>query len=230
MTKTAKLPFKLDTITANQFHYIPVIPENNHWLIFLRNNGEEGKKLGQKFIDSLLKIKTENESGEFDTNGTENPNCAGLIFEKWHGLLQEERQILKSQIENFYSLRNEWDKFVSTSSNELGIQREKFEQLIDNPYEQDFELGKKIEEYHEEGKRLSEGLFNLNNQLNDDAISVVISKRFGIDWTTAETNLLHPKMKQAISDFISNERLGWEESQSSDISSQLSKEDEGEGI
>lgn len=210
MTTSSKLPFTLDTLKASESHYIPVIPENNHWLIYLRNNGEAGRKLGQKIIDSLLTVKTENQTGEFNPNGQPNKKFAGLVLEKWHGLLQEERQVLKSQIEEYFNLSNEWDKFVAQGSNELDLEPDTFQGLIDNPYEEGFDLGQKIEQqYLETGKQLAQKLFDLNTQLNDDAIVIVLKKRLNAEWTNEETALLHPDMKKAISDFISNERQGW---------------------
>lgn len=205
-----KMPFNLDTLSANEVHYIPVIPDNNHWLIYLKNNGSEGKKLGNKIISELLVFKTENEHGDFDVNGQENESCAGIVFEKWHGLLQEERQILKSQIEEYFEMKNEWEKFVAEGSNQLEIELDLFENLIDNPYSKGYELGQKIEPFLERGKKIAEDLFKLNTSLSTYAIGAVIPKRLGISWTEEETELLHPQMRQAISDFISKERLGWQ--------------------
>ena len=58
-------------------------------------------------------------------------------------------------------------------------------------------------------RELALKLTKLETRLNEDAIAVVMRKRFGIDWSKKETEMLHEGMKKALSEFISNEQNGW---------------------
>ena len=189
MSKT-KLPFKLDTIAADR-HFISIYPENKQWLIILK-----GTELGDKLC-SLLEPSEVRE------------DIYGLWLDKIHGLYQEERQLLEEQIESYYNEKLSFDKFVATVAKALELDTDATLDLLDNPYKNGLETGEKIEPFLPEFRTIATKLVKLETRLNEDAIAVVMRKRFGIEWSKEETEMLHEGMKKALSDFISNEQKGW---------------------
>lgn len=189
---TSKLPFKLETLAADR-HFIPIYPENKQWLIVLK-----GTELGEK-ICSLL------ESSEHDKQ------IIGLYLDKIYGLYQEERQLLEKQIEEYRQELLNYRKFIATVAKALEVDQEAVTELLDAPYSDGLEQGEKLEPFLPQFQSLAKSLLRLESNLNEDAIAVVMAKRFKCKWTKEETEMLHEGMKKALSDFISNEQKGWEE-------------------
>lgn len=193
MTAKLKLPFKLETLEADRA-FIPIYPENKQWLIVLK-----GTELGDKLCSLIEPIE-------------EDENVYGLWLDKIYGLYQEERQLLEEQIESYYNEKLSFDKFVATVAKALELDTEATLDLLDNPYKNGLETGEKIEPFLPEFRAIATKLIKLETRLNEDAIAVVMRKRFGIDWTKEETEMLHDGMKKALSDFIGNEQKGWDNS------------------
>lgn len=184
------LPFKLETLQADR-HFIPVYPKNKQWLIVLK-----GTELGDKLC-SLLQTSEDND------------DSVGLYLDKIYGLYQEERQLLEEQIENYYNEKLTFQKHIAKVAQVLGVENDKAIELLDDPYSDGIELGEKLEPFLENFRELALKLTKLETRLNEDAIAVVMRKRFGIDWSKKETEMLHEGMKKALSEFISNEQNGW---------------------
>ena len=191
MSKT-KLPFELKTLVADR-HFISVYPDNKQWLIVL-----QGTELGDKLC-SLLKPSSEDE------------NVVGLWLDKIHGLYQEERQLLEEQIEGYYNEKLEFQKYVATVAKALEVSNDEAINLLDDPYSDGLDVGEKLEPFVSDFREIALKLTKLESRLNEDAIAVMMSKRFGIAWTKEETEQLHEGMKKALSEFISNEQRGWQE-------------------
>ena len=202
----AKLPFNLDTLEADRA-FIPIYPENKQWLIVLK-----GTELGDKLCSLLEPLESE-EDGVY-----------GLWLDKIYGLYQEERQLLEEQIENYYNEKLTFQKHIAKVAQALGVDNDKAIELLDDPYSDGIEQGEKLEPFLENFRELALKLTKLETRLNEDAIAVVMRKRFKIQWTKEETEMLHEGMKKALSEFISNEQKGWTEK--SVVGSSSSRESE----
>lgn len=186
-----KLPFKLDTLEADR-HFIPIYPDNKQWLVVLR-----GTELGDKLCGLL-------------DSSTEDKSIVGLWLDKIYGLYQEERQLLEQQIEDYYNEKLSFQKFIAKIAKVLNLANDDVIELLDDPYKDGLELGEKLEPFLADFRELALKLTKLESRLNEDAIAVVMRKRFKIDWSKEETEMLHEGMKKALSDFISNEQKAWE--------------------